>query len=99
MKKTGIIIAIIVAVALVAGGLPLAWDVIKLVAHSFYTAFVAILPFLDLEQAVLCKVVTITIVQILCWSGFWVSCKAEITIGKIVSVIADAIATLLLIIA
>lgn len=99
MRKLGVIIAIIVAVALAAGGLSLVWDVIKLVAHSFYTAFVAILPFLDLEQTLICKLITIIIVQILCGAGFFVSYKTKSTIGKIVSVIADAIATLLLIIA
>ena len=99
MRKSGVIIAIIVAVALAAGGLSLAWNVIKTVAYTFYSTFVAILPFLDLEQPLLCKLITIIIVQLLCGSGFYISHKTEATIGKIISGVVDAVATLLLFIA
>lgn len=99
MRKTLITAAIIIGLAVCAGGIPLAREILHIIAEVFYSFFVTIIPFLDLEQAVLCKVVTITIVQILCWSGFWVSCKAEIKIGKIVSGVINAIATLLLLIA
>ena len=95
MKK----IVFIIIVALSVGGVSLAWEVVEVLAYTFYTFFVALLPFLDLEQMVICKIVTITIVQLLCGAGFWVSRKTESTIGSIVSGIADAIATALLLIA
>ena len=98
MKKAGSIIVVAIAV-LACGGLSLAWDVIKTVAYTFYSTFVAILPFLDLEQKVLCKLITIVIVQVLCGAGFYVSHRTESFVGKIVSVVADAVATLLLFIA
>ena len=99
MRKAIITIAIIIVAALYIGGTDMAWDIIHTLAYSFYSIFVSIIPFLDLEQAILCKIVTIVIVQVLFLAGIWISDKTEITIGKIVSGIVDAIATLLLIIA
>ena len=99
MKKAGLTLGIIVVFALFTGGVAFAWEIVRTFAYAFYSMFVAFLPFLDLEQAILCKVVTILIVQILCGAGFFVSYSVESTIGKIVSGIADVIATLLLFIA
>ena len=89
----------IVVVLLLVGGFSAAWEFIQAFAYGFLKIFVAILPFLDLEQVLLCKVVTILMVQILCGLGFYVSHKAKLRIGKIVSGIADAIATILLLVA
>lgn len=99
MKKPLIIIGLAVAVVLVGGGLSLAWDVVEMVATSFYSTFVAILPFLDLEQTALCKIITIAIVQVLCAAGAVISVKTKKKIGVVVSAIADLIATILLLIA
>jgi ABC-type transporter Mla maintaining outer membrane lipid asymmetry permease subunit MlaE len=99
MKKAILLLLVILIFALFTGGLAFAWDIIKTFAYAFYSFLVAIIPFLDLEQAILCKVVTIFIVQVLCCSGYYMSHKAESTIGKIVSGIADVIATMLLLIA
>ena len=99
MKKAGLTLGIIVVFALCTGGIAFAWEFIRTFAYAFYSMFVAMLPFLDLEQAILCKVVTIFIVQVLCGAGFYISHKAESKIGKIVSGVADAITTLLLFIA
>ena len=99
MKKAVWTLGIIVIFALYTGGIAFAWEFIRTFAYAFYSMFVAMLPFLDLEQAILCKVVTIFIVQVLCGAGFYISRKAESKIGKIVSGVADAITTLLLFIA
>ena len=99
MKKAVLTLGIIVIFALSAGGIAFAWEFIRTFAYTFYSMFVAMLPFLDSEQAILCKVVTIFIVQVLCGAGFFVSYSMESTIGKIVIGIADVIATLLLFIA
>ena len=99
MKKAVLTLGIIVIFALSAGGIAFAWEFIRTFAYAFYSMFVAMLPFLDLEQAILCKVVTIFIVQVLCGAGFLVSSSAESTIGKIVSGVADVVATILLFIA
>ena len=94
MKK----LAVVLIVELF-GGFSLLWEVISVFATAFFEMFVALLPFLDLEQVILCKVVTIVIVQVLCWAGFYISHKTEVGIGKIISAIADIIATILLLIA
>ena len=99
MKKQSIIIGVIIIVALIGGGLPLAWDVIKMAAHAFYAAFVAIIPFLDLEQTVLCKIITIVIVQILCGAGIVISIKTKKKMCVVIGAVVDAIATILLLIA
>ena len=89
----------IVVILLLVGGFSAAWEFIQAFAYTFLKIFVAILPFLDLEQVLLCKVVTILIVQILCGLGFYVSHRVESKIGKIVSGVADAITTVLLLVA
>ena len=89
---------IIVVILLVVGGFSAAWEFIQAFAYGFLKVFVALLPFLDLEQKLLCKIITILIVQILCGLGFYISYKAKSKIGKIVSGIADAISTLLLLV-
>lgn len=99
MKKCIIILGIIFIFILLTGGFSSAWDFVKIVASTFLTVFVAILPFLDLKQVILCKVITILIVQILCGSGLYISHKAEKNIGTIISGLIDVIATILLIIA
>ena len=99
MKKGILLIIVVVAIILCAGGFALAWDIVKTVAYAFFSTFVALLPFLDLEQEVLCKFVTILITQVLCGAGFFVSYKTKSIIGQIVSGMADAIATVLLFIA
>ena len=92
------LIIVLIAV-LCIGGVSLFWEVISVFATAFFKMFVALLPFLDLEQVILCKIVTIIIVQVLCWAGFYISHKTEVGIGKIITVIADIIATILLLIA
>ena len=99
MKKYIFGIIVISAVAFAIGGFPFEWQILHTIAYSFYSMIVAIIPFLDLEQTLLCKLITILIVQILCGAGFFISHKAESKIGKIVIGVADAIATLLLFIA
>ena len=99
MKKAGLTLGIIVVFSLSTGGIAVAWEIVRTFAYVFYSMFVAMLPFLDLEQAILCKVVTILIVQVLCGAGLFISHKTKSKIGKIVSSVADAIATLLLFIA
>ncbi len=90
---------IVLIAALCIGGVSLFWEVISVFATAFFEIFVALLPFLDLEQVILCKVVTIVIVQLLCALGFYISSKTESRIGKIISAIADIIATMLIFIA
>ena len=99
MKKRAIELGIIVIFILFTSGIVQAWEFICKVAQLFYSMLLSFLPFLDLEQVILCKVVTILIVQALCSAGFLVSHKAESMIGKIVSGVADAVATVLLLIA
>lgn len=99
MKKIGLKLGIIVVFLLSVGGITCAWEFVRTIAYVFFSMFVAIIPFLDLEQAILCKVITIIIVQLLCGAGFYVSYRAESTIGKVVSGIADVISTFLLFIA
>jgi ABC-type enterochelin transport system permease subunit len=99
VKKAGLTLGIIVVFALCTGGIAFAWEIVRTFAYAFYSMFVAIIPFLDLEQTLLCKLITILIVQVLCGAGFFISHKTESKIGKIVSSVADAIATLLLFIA
>ena len=99
MRRVAVRLVIIIICALSVGGISLAWELIRTFAYAFYSIFVALLPFLDLEQTILCKVVTIIIVQVLCGAGFFVSYRTESRIGKIVSGVADAIATILLFIA
>lgn len=95
MKKFFVILVLL----FLAGGIAAVWEFVCDFAYIFFKAFVEILPFLDLEQVILCKIVTILIVQILCGLGFIISRKTELKIGKFVSVIIDAIATLLIFIA
>lgn len=99
MKKAGLTLGIIVVFVLCTGGIAFAWEIVRTFAYAFYSMFVAFLPFLDLEQTLLCKLITILIVQVLCGAGFFISHKTEVRIGKIVSGVVDAIATLLLFIA
>ena len=99
MKKIIVPLLAIIILALCVGGFAFAWEILKTLAYTFYTFFVSLLPFLDIEQMVICKIVTIAIVQLLCGAGFWVSRKTESTIGSVVSGIADIIATILLLIA
>ena len=99
MKKIIVPLMAIIILALSVGGVALAWEIIKTFAYVFYTSFVSLLPFLDLEQKVICKIVTIAIVQLLCGAGFWVSNQTEFTIGSVVSGTADIISTILLLIA
>ena len=99
MKKYIFWIVVIAVLAFAIGGFSLLGQFIHAFAYSFYSMFVAIIPFLDLEQTLLCKLITILIVQALCGAGFFISHKTESKIGKIVSGAADAIATLLLFIA
>ena len=99
MKKSLLVIILITLVALGAGGIALAWDVIQIVASAFLSMFVSILPFLDIEQKILCKVATILIVQALCGLGFIISWKTEKKIGHVISALIDVIATMLLVIA
>lgn len=99
MKKPLLVIILIALVALEAGGVALFWEVIQTAASAFLSMFVSILPFLDIEQKILCKVVTILIVQALCGLGFIISWKTEKKIGQIVSGVIDIILTILLLIA
>lgn len=92
-------IIVLLIIVLLVGGVAVAWDAVKLFAAAFMNVFISILPFLDIEQPIICKLITILIVQLLCGAGFYISHKVESTIGKIVSGIADVIATLLLFIA
>lgn len=82
-----------------AGGWKAVWEGIQAIANAVYNFFVMIIPFLDLNQPIICKVVSIVVVQILSALGFYISYKSEVQIGKIISVIADIISTLLIIIA
>ena len=99
MKKPLLIIILIALVALGAGGVALFWEVIQTAASAFLSMFVSILPFLDMEQKILCKVATILIVQALCGLGFIISWKTEKKIGHVISALIDVIATMLLVIA
>ena len=92
-------LAVILIAALCIGGVSLFWEVISIFATAFFEMFVALLPFLNLEQVILCKIVTIVIVQVLCALWVYISSKTESRIGKIISAIADIIATILLLIA
>ena len=53
MKKAGLTLGIIVVFALCIGGIAFAWEIVRTFAYAFYSMFVAFLPFLDLEQAIL----------------------------------------------
>ena len=102
MKKLrGCILSLLVIIAFVVwgSGWQAAWAFVQNLAYTVYSLFVMLLPFLDIEQTIICKIVTIVIVQILCGAGFYVSWKTESGIGKIVSGIADVISTILLLIA
>ena len=99
MKRILITLGAVLALALCVGGFSLMWDVISAFAYTFYSFFVALIPFLSLEQTILAKLISILIVQIICGLGFYVSYRTEATIGKIVSGAVDAIATILLLIA
>lgn len=99
MKKIFVWLLIIVIFIILGSGWQAAWVFIQNLAYVVYHFFIMLLPFLNIEQTLICKIVTISIVQILCGAGFFVSWKTQSKIGKIVSVIADAISTALLLIA
>ena len=82
-----------------AGGWKAVWEGIQTIADVGYRFLVMIIPFLDLTQPIVCKVITIVIIQILSGLGYYISYRAERKIGKIISAIADIIATLLVVIA
>ena len=99
MKKALFPVLVITVVLAHNSGWCTAWEFLKTLAYAVYSFLVMLLPFLDIEQTIICKIVTISIVQILCGAGFYVSWKTQSKIGKIVSGIADAISTTLLLIA
>ena len=82
MKKMLVGLSLIVIVLLHCYGWPAAWEFIRTLAYAVYSFFVMLLPFLDIEQMVICKIVTILIVQLLCGAGFLISSKTESTIGN-----------------
>ena len=90
-------IILIVVIALVGGFKP-AVEAVKIAGTAFLSMFTAILPFLEIEQEILTKVVAIAIIQILCGLGFYVGHKSKKRIFKGVSVMADIISTILLIV-
>lgn len=99
MKKFVLPFLFILALLICHSGWGIAWNFVKDVAYVFYYFLVMLLPFLDLKQIIVCKVVTILIVQLLCGIGFYISRREERKIGTIVSGVADLIATALLVIA
>ena len=98
-KKVIIAIVVLSLMMFNIGGWNAVWEVIQTIANVVYRFFLIIIPFLDLTQPIICKVISIIVVQILSVLGFYISYKSEVQIGKIISVIADVISTLLIIIA
>jgi len=98
VKSILITILIIIAIIALIGGFTPAIEAIKLAGTAFLSMFAAILPFLGLEQTILTKVVAIVIIQIICGLGFYLSYKAKNAIFQAISVIADVISTILLIV-
>ena len=98
-KKVIIAIVVLLLMMFNIGGWDAVREAIQSVANVVYRFFVMIMPFLDLTQPIVCKVITIVIIQILSGLGYYISYRAERKIGKIISAIADIIATLLVVIA
>ena len=98
-KKVIIAIAVLLLMMFYIGGWNAVWEVIQTIANVVYRFFVMIIPFVDLTQPIICKVITIVIIQILTGLGYYISHRAELKIGKIISAIADIIGTLLVVIA
>lgn len=92
MRKYIIWIVALGALAFDVGGFDLLGQFVHAILYSFHSMCVIIMPFLDLEQTLLCELITMLVVQVLCFAGFFVSRKAESKIGEIVSGIVDAIA-------
>ena len=76
--------------------LSLMWKMIRTVAYSFFSVVVACLPFLDIEQTLLCKAVAMIIFLFLGYLGVFVS---EDKVVKFVSGVADVSSIILLLIA
>ena len=76
--------------------LSLMWEMIRTVAYSFFSIIVACLPFLDIEQTLLCKAVAIIIFLFLGYLGVFVSKNKVVSF---VSGVADVISIILLFIA
>ena len=91
-KKVIIPIVVLLLMMFNIGGWDAVREAIQSVANVVYRFFVMIIPFLDLTQPIVCKVITIGL-------GYYISYRAERKIGKIISAIADIIATLLVVIA
>lgn len=98
-KKVIIAIVVLLLMMFNIGGWNAVWEVIQTIANVVYGFFVMIIPFVDLTQPIICKVITIVIIQILTGLGYYISDRAEVKIGKIISAIADIIGTLLVVIA
>jgi uncharacterized membrane protein len=98
-KKVIIAIVVLLLMMFNIGGWNAVWEVIQTIANVVYGFFVMIIPFVDLTQPIICKVITIVIIQILTVLGYYISHRAELKIGKIISAIADIIGTLLVVIA
>ena len=98
-KKVIIAIVVLLLMMFNIGGWNAVWEVIQTIANVVYGFFVMIIPFVDLTQPIICKIITIVIIQILTGLGYYISHRAELKIGKIISAIADIIGTLLVVIA
>lgn len=98
-KKIIIIIIVFLLMLFGAGGWKAVWEGIQTIANVVYRFFVIIIPFLDLTQPIICKVVTIIVVQVLSALGYYISYKSEAQVGKTIVVVTDVIATILMLIA